>query len=183
MAVSAILAQRVLRRLGDLLCEQGKSHEGIARYDMALQIDPDHTPTLINRGCTFYELGEYRNAIADYERILEVANVRRTMLDEDNAEEHALNNLAWLLATATDEFRDGQRAVELATKACELTDYASAMNMGTLAAAYAEIGDFESAVKWSEKAIELEPDPIARERSAKHLASYRSGRPWRESGD
>jgi hypothetical protein len=43
----------------------------------------------------------------------------------------------------------------LATKACELTDYKEAHILSTLASTYAELGDFETAIKWSEKSVEL----------------------------
>ena len=49
------------------------------------------------------------------------------------------NDLAWLLATAPDaRFRDGPRAVEHATRACELSGWRDAAALDTLAAAYAE---------------------------------------------
>ena len=91
-----------------------------------------------------------------------------------------LNNFAWVLATSTvDKLRNGQRALELATEACRLTDYKQAHILSTLAAAYAETGDFESAKKWSEKAVEI-GDEEHREALRKELESYRAGKPWRE---
>ena len=64
-----------------------------------------------------------------------------------------LNNLAWVLATSpNDKVRDGKRSIELATKACELTEYKEAHILSTLASGYAEEGDFETAKKWSAKA-------------------------------
>ena len=75
--------------------------------------------------------------------------------------------------------RDGDRAVKLAEKACKLTDYKDAATIDTLASAYAEAGDFESAVKWSEMSVEL-CDKDAREEYAKHLENFRQGKPWRD---
>jgi tetratricopeptide (TPR) repeat protein len=115
-------------------------------------------------------VGRQAEAIADYERLLE--------LQPDDS--HVLNNLAWVLATSPDEkLRDGKRAIELATKACEVTDYKEAHILSTLAAGYAETGDFRTAIQWSQKAVamggEEQLEPLKKE-----LESYRAGQPVRE---
>jgi tetratricopeptide (TPR) repeat protein len=92
----------------------------------------------------------------------------------------ARNSLAWFLATAKwPEIRDGQRALDQATKACEVTGYETATTLDTLAAAYAETGDFGNAVHWSENAIKLTSDERRRVEFAVRLKSYRLGKPWR----
>jgi eukaryotic-like serine/threonine-protein kinase len=90
------------------------------------------------------------------------------------------NSLAWFLATARyDEIRDGARALEMATRACELTGYETATTVDTLAAAYAEVGDFENAVRWSVKTLELTSDAAKRSEFKRRLENYRQGQPWR----
>ncbi len=90
-----------------------------------------------------------------------------------------LNELAWLLATCPDDkYRDAKRSVELATKACELTGWRQWNNLDTLAAAYAETGNFTEAVKWQEKALELVPGQRKPE-IAHRLELYKSGTPYR----
>lgn len=102
------------------------------------------------------------------------------------SEEHPLmlEKLARLQATyPAAEFRDGPKAIENATKACELTDWKNANYVDTLAASYAEAGDFDSAVKWQKKAIELlTEDTSAESRSdyESRLNLYQSGKPYRQ---
>ena len=93
-----------------------------------------------------------------------------------------LNNLAWLLATSPeDALRNGKRAIELATKACEVTEWKEAHIISTLAAGYAETGDFETAKKYSRQSVELgsEVDDVKLQLE-KELKSYEEGKPWRE---
>ena len=66
------------------------------------------------------------------------------------------NSLARLLATCPQEgLRDGTEAVELAERACELTGQRVPEILDTLAAAYAETGQFDRAVETAERAVEL----------------------------
>ena len=92
-----------------------------------------------------------------------------------------LNNLAWVLSTSTkEEVRDGNRAVELATEASELTDYKQAFILSTLASGYAENGDFETARKWAAKAVELSESDEQREGIQDELERYKENKAWRE---
>lgn len=78
--------------------------------------------------------------------------------------------------------RDGKRAIELATKACEVTNFEMPHILSTLAAAYAETGDFENAIKWSKKCVELgiEKLPEQIEQLRDELKHYEEGKPFRE---
>lgn len=67
-----------------------------------------------------------------------------------------LNNLAWTLATSPDaSVRNGKEAIEHATRACELTQQSQPVFLVTLAAAYAEAGQFDKAIATSQKAKDL----------------------------
>jgi tetratricopeptide (TPR) repeat protein len=84
-----------------------------------------------------------------------IAVYRRVLQSHPDSPE-ALDDLAWILATdANPGFRNGAEAVELATRACEITKTNDAMKIGTLAAACAEAGRFDEAVGWAEKGREV----------------------------
>ncbi len=114
--------------------------------------------------------GRYAEAVEDIDASLED--------HPDNAFLH--NNKAWLLATCTDEsVRDGEAAVEHANKACELTAWRNFAYVDTLAAAHAESGDFESAVEWQEKAIQLADNAYLRD-FQRRLRLFKAGKAYRE---
>ena len=94
----------------------------------------------------------------------------------------AYNNRARVWATCGDaRFRDGERAVESATKACELSEWKNPYHVDTLAAAHAEAGDFEAAVKWQTKANGLYTTSEDREKGKARLTLYQERKPFREN--
>jgi WD40 repeat protein/serine/threonine protein kinase/tetratricopeptide (TPR) repeat protein len=132
---------------------------------------------------------EVEHLLIEAEKLLASPNVTNAANPKPIIElepEHAatLNYLAWILATSTvNEARDGQSALQLATRACELTNYKSSNYVDTLAAAYAETGDFDSAVKWSTKALEIigESGNASRRRMfTRALENYKAKKPTRE---
>lgn len=195
----------VRRVHGLILAQAGQMTEALAEMEKAHQLDPDDTPTMLQlamlymakdnyaraiemftavlqkepenadalhgRGDALLNMGKQAEAIADYEKALK--------LDADDP--GVLNNLAWVLATSPDaKLRDGRRAIELATKACELTEYKRPHILSTLGAAYAETGDFESARKWCEKGLELADDEETKASLQKEHARYEARKPVRE---
>ena len=91
-----------------------------------------------------------------------------------------LNSIAWLLSTyKIDEVRDGKKALYYAQKAVELN--ISAAFIDTLAAAFAELGDFEHALEYQEKAIKMAKKENKKiETYKKRLISYKDHKPWRD---
>ena len=99
-----------------------------------------------------------------------------------SAADGAYNSCAWIWATCPEsKYRDGKKAVESATKACELTKWKDAFTVGTLAAAHAEAGDFVSAVKWQIKANELYADAQDMRKGQDRLKLYQERKPYRET--
>ena len=152
--------------------ELGKYDRAIADYDRAIELDPDHADAFNNRGFAYGNKGEYDRAIANYDRAIE--------LDPDDA--LALNNKAWLLAAAGDpQVRDGQEAVRLARESVHLGDAPEYRD--TLAAAYAEAGQFDDAIAEQERAMEMLREAGRHNEIADfqtRLNLYRSHQPYRQ---
>ena len=137
----------LLNRLGTFLSDRraGRAKRS-KRRRKSCRKDPDNFAALRFRADAYLNIGKHAEAIADFDKAL--------ALKEDD--ESLLNNFAWVLATSPDDkLRDGPRALKMATKAAEATGYETPHILSTLAAAYAETGDFENAAKWSQKAVEL----------------------------
>ena len=144
--------------------------QAIADLDEALRLDPARSDAFSNRGFARQKTGDYAAARSDFERAIE--------LDDKHFDAH--NNLAWLLATCPDDdFRDGPRALVHAKQACELTGFGTWYCAGTLAAAYAELGDFEEARTWARETVQQAPDD-EREACKQRLKLYREGKPYRD---
>ena len=124
------------------------------------------------RGDALLSIGKHAEAVADYKESLKL----------DGEDTGVLNNLAWVLATSPEEsVRDPAKSIEYGLKACELTKYEKPHILSTLAAGYAEKGDWENALKWSAKAVELgAKEEDVSEQLQKELDSYKQKKPWRE---
>jgi tetratricopeptide (TPR) repeat protein len=130
------------------------------------------TSALQSRGDALLSVGKHAEAVEDYEQAIKL----------DPEDTGLLNNYAWVLATSTDDkVRNADRSIELGTKACELTKYERPHILSTLAAGYAEKGDWENAIKWSTKAVEVgSKDAEVGDQLKKELDSYKEKKPWRE---
>jgi len=132
---------------------------------------------LRTRADAFLSLGEHSKSIVDYRQA-------KTIYPKDDG---VLNNLAWVLSTSPlDDIRNAEDAVALALEACEVTEYKQPHILSTLAASYAESGDFELAKKYSTMAVEMaedaeEPDDQMVKQLKGELESYNAEKPWREA--
>ena len=123
-----------------------KLDNALADYHRAIQLDPNYVHAYICCALITKQRRKFAQAVAEFTAIIRIA--------PDNAEAH--RTLARILATCNnDAVRDGNRAVQEATRACELTRWTDPDGLDTLAAAYAEIGDYQAAVEWQTKAIAL----------------------------
>jgi tetratricopeptide (TPR) repeat protein len=165
------------------LLQMGMLYSTMKKYDKAVDIytrmladRPDDVEAIRGRGDALLNIGKRSGAVADYERALKL----------EPHDVGILNNFAWVLATAPeDNLRDGRRAIVLATDACKQTKYQEDYILSTLAAAYAETGDFESARKYSAQSLDAKSsdhaEPTRKDELKKELESYKANKPWRES--
>ena len=163
----------VQNNLGSALSQQGKVDEAIVHFQKALRIKPDLAEACYNLGNAFRLKGRMDEAIADYQKALQIKP----------GYVEALNNLAWVLATCPQaSLRNGSQAVELAERANQLTGGGNPIVLGTLAAAYAEIGQFPKAVKIAQRALQLaetQSNTALAEAIRSQLKLYQTGLPFR----
>ena len=132
--------------LGLDLMSQGDRAGALEHYEQALKLDPQYAEAHRNLATVLIADGKLSEARS---RLYEAIRLKPDYVD-------AINDLAWMLATAPDEkVRDAHEALRLARQAAHLTDERDAGILETLAAAYAEGGDFAQAAITTEQAIKL----------------------------
>ncbi|HEX3798193.1 MAG TPA: tetratricopeptide repeat protein [Verrucomicrobiae bacterium] len=193
--------------LGILLLQKGRTDEGVQHLREALRLKPGDAETEYNLalalnqqsqwseaaelfarvvtntsqdpnahyayGVALYHLQKTREAIAQYASAL--------LIKQDFAD--ALDGLSWILATASNaDFRNGEQAVKMAQRACELTKHKNPGKLKTLAAAQGETGKFDEAVKSARAAMDLARaanNPELVSECQKMLEQFQAGKPWR----
>lgn len=150
----------------------GRNKSAISDLDKSLEIAPDNATAHYNRGVVNNRLGNYREALSDYN-----AGIRA-----DPNMSIIWNNKAWLLATCPDDsVRSGMEAVETALQAVALSPRYNTRS--TLAAAYAENGEFDKAIQEQEQAIvllEMENLSSLLPSFQMRLDLYKKGEPYRD---
>lgn len=124
------------------------------------------------RGNAYFHLGQFKRAESDFVVALRL----------DPREPDVLNNVAWFRATCPDAaFRNGKEAVEFAARACALDRWKDADEIDTLAAAYAEAGNFAEAERYQQKALSLlSADEALRPKFQARLEQFRAKQPVRQ---
>ncbi len=132
--------------LAKALTEKRSLDDAASHLQLAIRADPKNAQAKQTWAEILHRQGRAAEAVTAYRATLE--------LEPDW--EPVLNNLAWLLATHPDpSIRNGREAVRLAERACDLTQRTNLWYFHTLAAAYAEAGDFTNAVAAAARARDL----------------------------
>jgi tetratricopeptide (TPR) repeat protein len=152
---------------------QRKYKLALSDLDMAIRLQRTSLFAAILRADVYAKLGDYARALKEYNHLL-------PMLGISDLRPMALNGRAWLEATCPDSrVRNGQQAVIDAKKAVAYGGPDKATYLGTLAAAYAETGDFDSAIRYEQEAMthQSERDPLPDPTGP--MKAYRQHRPYR----
>jgi tetratricopeptide (TPR) repeat protein len=187
--------------------EYEKSIEDLNKY---ILFNPTNDLAFKNRASDFQAIGEIDKAISDWNEGLRLnpndalaaiafamrgdCYGRKQQFDEslkdyyqatriDSKCDSAWNALGWLRATCpVDSMRNGKEAVEAATKACEFSNWMKWGRVDTLAAAFAEAGDFQQAIKFQEQALGLNgANEKERKEMENRLALYQEQKPFHET--
>jgi tetratricopeptide (TPR) repeat protein len=139
-------AKRAYMNLGNVLSREDRLDEAIIDFEKALKIDPNYGAAHSSLGRVLRRKGQWKQAIFHIQKSLETLP-RSAMIH---------STLAWMLATCSDSsLRNGPRAVDLAERANRLSNGSDPLILRSLAAAYAENGQFSQAVETGERALQL----------------------------
>jgi protein O-mannosyl-transferase len=164
----------VIYKVTDSIAALGRLQEAIDYFKSYALVATNDAQAPVQLGMMFSAAHLTAEAIEQYEQALR--------LNPESAQ--ALNNLAWIYATAPEEkFRYASESARLAELACELTGWREPVLLGTLAAAYAESDDFPKAVRLAQQAIDMALaaglDQVAA-MNKKLIELYQEGKPYRQ---
>lgn len=157
--------------LGDALLGEERIDDARSEFETVLEAKWEYADALAGLARVHAARGQWTDAATKYR-----AALRKQPINGDTARE-----FAWLLATSPDDaVRHGVEAVRWGIIVVESNRQHDPQALDTLAAAYAEAGDFAAAQKWAEQAV-TELDGAGDEPVRRRLELYRAGRPYRQA--
>jgi tetratricopeptide (TPR) repeat protein len=161
--------------LSQALLKKGEVDAAVFHCRAALLIQPKDPDIHTTLAVALDGKGQTMEAITHYEKALEISP--RSL--------PAQNNLAWLMATCSvASLRNGDKALELARQADQLSGGANPLVLRTLAAAYAETKQFGKAAEIAQAALQLaktQGDNSLAAQLRQEIALYEAGVPYRET--
>jgi tetratricopeptide (TPR) repeat protein len=161
--------------LAKALLQKGKVADALIHYRKLLELQPDNIEVHNIVGTVLLQQGHIREGVEEWQKVL--------VIQPDNG--NAMSNLAWVFATSPDDsLRDGAKAVQLGSEALRISGYKIPLLYRTLAAAYAETGEFSKAIHAAQQGVELANSQgnsgLATELQG-NIALYQEQRPLRDS--
>jgi Flp pilus assembly protein TadD len=156
------------------LSRRGDAQGAIREWRSAVQLDPKHAEAHVRLGDALEAQGRTAEALAHW----------RDGLELQPNDPPTLRRVAWLLATSPDgAIRNGAEALALAVRAIQLSGGKDAQVLDTLAAAYAEKGQFANAALTARRAqarAAQENQPALARDIGVRIALYEAGQPFRD---
>ena len=161
--------------LATVRMQLGRTRDATVQYRRAVELRPDDAEFRTSLGNSLLREGHEQEAVMQYRVALELAPESMS----------TLNNLAWILSTSPDkQVRDGHAAVTHAKHAVRLSEERDASFLRTLAAAYAETGEFATAISTGNRAARLaagDRDGSLANEIGKEVNLYKAELPLRDS--
>ncbi|HEY3840091.1 MAG TPA: tetratricopeptide repeat protein, partial [Bryobacteraceae bacterium] len=196
--------------LGGALAETGRLDEAIGHFQKAVQLAPDSAPLHSSFGMALLERGNPGEAILHLQKAVAAAprdpqahyylgsalhmegrNAEalaqlRQALETQPDHLQALDEAAWMMATSREAaVRNGATAIDLAQRAVQVSGGQQPQILATLAASYAEAGQFPKAVETVHQALDLAAQQNNQQLAGglnAMLARYQAGAPFRDAG-
>ncbi|MFL5341291.1 MAG: tetratricopeptide repeat protein [Gemmataceae bacterium] len=197
----------VYMHLGWLSRREGQPAAAIEQNDRAIALNPKSDEAYNEKGLALEALGRFDDAAASYRKAVDLVpkefryrcNLAYALFQAGQTEPamkqyadasrlkrdwpQLAAEEAWVMATHADaKVRNGVQAVRLARQAAQATEYQQPRVLDVLAAACAETGRFDDAVKWEQQALDLLPGtapPTVADELRERLVLYRHRQPFR----
>jgi Flp pilus assembly protein TadD len=197
--------------LGLVLCQKGRVDEAIVEFQKALAVLPDDTPICNNLGKALLANGQQRAAMIQFQKVLEnnpldakanyylgivlfqtgwvdkaMAHFQKALESQPDFTDawDSLDHTAWLLATSPEaSVRNGPKALALARQLARLSGGNNLAKLDTLAAAYAETGQFPEAIDAAQQALALalsQNNTALASTLRQHIKLFQAGVPLRD---
>ena len=196
---------KAFNNLGVMHRRQANWPEAQKSFETAIDINPDFAEAYYNLGTVFENQGDLNLAFEHFERAVSKnaryapAHFRLACIHEEKrdwklaaiayresikypgAPLEALRRTAWMLATCPDDsVRNGDVALRMA-KTCIANSHDKQPEViSTLAAAFAETGDFENARKYQQLAINVSETDADKAKQSNRLEKYQLNQPIRQ---
>lgn len=159
-------------RLGLMLLQAGKSRDAATHLSLVVQASPLFLEARGNLALALLRSGQIDRALVEY----------RAALEQRPDWVEVMCDLARILAhPSSGRERNVPHAIELAEKACQLSQYEQPMPLESLAMVYSEAGRFDDATKLQQKVLQLVTPRADQETLSivrRRLDLYKSRRPF-----